>query len=393
MRKHKIAVVVNDDNVDFNSEFSAVASYLKFVSECFDSEKYDIVLTNGSSNSSTRVKPNQSQNKLKKVLKNVVKKVLPKTFLKKKENLQREKVDRISNLFCNNNFDVIIEFLDYGSTLSSLHKSKQNSKSIIIYDAPLVEKYETFHTYTYDHLNWIKYGEKQSVENADYIVCYSNSVKSFLDKNFNITSELSVFPCISGKNYTTNRNEELGLLRIGFIGSFLKWHKVDLLVEVFDELRKKYSNIKLDLVGKGLEWESVKELVDVKQINHLVDLHGFVSEKELQNIKSRLDIGVMPGSNWYGSPLKIFEYAQIPIPVVAASEPTILDLFESNKEILFIDKKEEFNSLYNHLEQLIKSSDLRNQLSDAIRQKNEKSYSKNAYISFINNVVEKVINK
>ena len=86
-----------------------------------------------------------------------------------------------------------------------------------------------------------------------------------------------------------------------------------------------------------------------------VDLPGFVSEEELQEYKRMFTIAIMPGSNWYGSPLKLFEYAFAQIPFIAPSTPTVRSIFKEEVDCLFIDEQNEAGSLmekltyaYNH---------------------------------------------
>jgi glycosyltransferase involved in cell wall biosynthesis len=75
-----------------------------------------------------------------------------------------------------------------------------------------------------------------------------------------------------------------------------------------------------------------------------IELPGFVSEEQLVKYKEMMMIGVMPGSNWYGSPLKLFEYAQSSIAIVAPETPAVIDLFTED-EVLFIDKNNSRQSL------------------------------------------------
>jgi glycosyltransferase involved in cell wall biosynthesis len=45
---------------------------------------------------------------------------------------------------------------------------------------------------------------------------------------------------------------------IGFIGSFLSWHRVDLLVDAFIEIAPEFPLARLALLGYGQEWNRDK---------------------------------------------------------------------------------------------------------------------------------------
>ena len=325
-------------------------------------------------------------------LKFVYKTLFPSIFQNKKERLIQNKVAKAVENISNKEFDLLVEFNEYGSDLCSEIKNKSSRPTLLVFDAPLVDKYSTFNSPGDSFKKWLREKERLSVENASHIFCYSNPVKDYLKKNYKISNPITVFPCISSN--TINNPVSLkksNEVRIGFVGSFLKWHKVDLLVNAFEVLAAKYENIYLDLIGNGMEWENIKKKVSLSKYRTRIDLPGFSFGEELATYKQKLHIGVMPGSNWFGSPIKIFEYANLKLPVVAASEPTILDLFKKDEEILFIDKQDELNSLVKHLEELILSEEKRATLGESIYLKHKESYSKKEYFRVLNEIVKKYI--
>jgi glycosyltransferase involved in cell wall biosynthesis len=52
-------------------------------------------------------------------------------------------------------------------------------------------------------------------------------------------------------------------------------------------------------------------------------------------IKS-FDVAVMPSSNWYGSPIKIFEYGLTGVPIVAPDKAPLRDVMEHRKHGLLV---------------------------------------------------------
>ena len=101
---------------------------------------------------------------------------------------------------------------------------------------------------------------------------------------------------------------------------------------------------------------------------------SFLTEYPVDCFKKRIDIGVMPSSNWYGAPNKIFEYGAAKIAVVAPSTPTIVDLFENYKDLLLFEN-ESFDSLYNALLKLVEDKELLKSLAENLHGKIKKKYS------------------
>ena len=105
------------------------------------------------------------------------------------------------------------------------------------------------------------------------------------------------------------------------------------------------------------------------------------------NYKKQIDIGVMPSSNWYGAPNKIFEYGAAKIAVVAPSTPTIVDLFENNKDLILFEN-ESFDSLYNSLLKLVENQELLNTLAENLQNKIKSKYSKENTFNFYDNLIK-----
>jgi glycosyltransferase involved in cell wall biosynthesis len=120
--------------------------------------------------------------------------------------------------------------------------------------------------------------------------------------------------------------------------------------------------------------ERINEKVRASGFSDRIELPGFVSEEQLVKYKEMMMIGVMPGSNWYGSPLKLFEYAQSSIAIVAPETPAVIDLFTKD-EVLFIDKNNSRQSLVQNLRVLLQNDVLRNGLIQTASEKMNGEYS------------------
>ena len=179
-------------------------------------------------------------------------------------------------------------------------------------------------------------------------------------------------------------------LNIGFIGSFLKWHRVDLLLNVFTKLKSEGYDLHLYLLGMGEKYSEIREEVALNKYKNNITMPGFSDGAELLNFKKKMHIGVMPGSNWYGAPNKIFEYGASRMAVVAPDTPTIQDLFTDKSDVLLFENGSE-DGLYTALKQLCENQQQIPLLAENLYQKIRTNYSKNHTFAFYNQLIKKAI--
>ncbi|MGV3721327.1 MAG: glycosyltransferase family 4 protein, partial [Actinomycetota bacterium] len=104
---------------------------------------------------------------------------------------------------------------------------------------------------------------------------------------------------------------------IGFAGSFTKWHGLDLLIRAAAELMAEFPEVHLLLVGDGARRQESEAMTAELGISERTVFTGKVPHAEMPRFMAAMDLGVMPASNVYGSPMKVFEYMAMGCPPVA----------------------------------------------------------------------------
>jgi glycosyltransferase involved in cell wall biosynthesis len=104
---------------------------------------------------------------------------------------------------------------------------------------------------------------------------------------------------------------------IGFVGSFARWHRIDLLVAAFAKVTDQFPDARLLLVGDGAFRSSTVAQVEELGLRARVAFTGRIGHDEIPEHVAAMDIGVMPASNPFGSPMKVFEYMSMGVPTVA----------------------------------------------------------------------------
>jgi len=286
--------------------------------------------------------------------------------------------------------DCLIEFSSFGSNCGSVLSKYFSAPLIFIYDSPLSLQFQEMNGKRPSFASLFDNREIELINAASKVMVYSKPVGDYVEKMVHKKVNLATFQVVDYKRLTFLPKRNFNSpLNIGFVGSFLDWHRVDLLISVFEKLKSEGYDIRLILIGSGKLFSQMKEMVSQKNLTSFVEMPGFVSEDELVAYKKQIDIGVMPSSNWYGAPMKLFEYGAANIASIAPSTPTIADMFEHEKEVLLFENQS-FEGLYAALKRLLDNPALLQKIADNLHEKIKEKYKPENYVGFYAGMVEEV---
>lgn len=152
----------------------------------------------------------------------------------------------------------------------------------------------------------------------------------------------------------------------GFVGSFLDWHRVDLLIEALDRIPRELAAHVL-LVGAGPQLEPVLALADRLGVSDRVTSVGAVAPEEVPRYMAAFDVGVLPDTLDYGNPMKLTEYAAAAIPAVAPDRPSVREVVRNGQTGLLFPPRE-IDPLVVGLARLASDPGLRHALGQRARQ-------------------------
>ena len=138
---------------------------------------------------------------------------------------------------------------------------------------------------------------------------------------------------------------------IGFVGSIQAHHGMELLIHAFAEIADKNPGVKLMIVGGGETLPAIRRQVEKKELAARVIFTGSVPASEVFAYMKVFDIGLMAKTNWYCSPVKLFEYGLAKLPIVAPDVPTVREIMEHKKDALLIP--ENASSISSAIEELL----------------------------------------
>lgn len=155
---------------------------------------------------------------------------------------------------------------------------------------------------------------------------------------------------------------------VGFVGSIFPYHGVDMLIKAFERaFRAGGSDLRLLIVGDGETLPSLRSYVQVQQLEHIVHFTGNVPPAQVAACIALMDITVMARSDWYMSPVKIFEYGYMGKAILAQNTSPVRDVIVHGEHAWVVEADEE--SLSQGLNYLLMHPEHAARMAEAFRAK------------------------
>lgn len=189
--------------------------------------------------------------------------------------------------------------------------------------------------------------EKWIFTNASKTIVVSNVLKKYLI-NINVPAEkLEIIP--NGINPLDFKEEDVSTkdtirkrygiedkIIIGFVGWIREWHKLDMLLEILENMDVREKKLHLLIVGEGPGLDSLKKYIAVHSLSRMVTFSGPIPHNEVKKYISTFDIALIVDCTFYCSPMKLFEYMAMGKAIIAPRMENIEEVLTEGKNcILF----------------------------------------------------------
>ncbi|MDH5327898.1 MAG: glycosyltransferase family 4 protein [Gammaproteobacteria bacterium] len=223
-----------------------------------------------------------------------------------------------------NNYDLIYERYSLWSYAGMDFAAQNNIPGILEVNAPLVEEQAK-------HRDLIHKAQAETItstllQTAAAIICVSQEIANYIINKEGCTtlSKLHVIPnginADRFPNAGTDKKPQAPFV-VGFVGTLKPWHGLPGLIEAFAAFHRQQPNTRLMVVGDGPQKSEIQELCTKYNIEAAVDLIGAVAPQEIPAKLASMDIAVAPYPNlseFYFSPLKVYEYMAAGLAVIAS---------------------------------------------------------------------------
>jgi glycosyltransferase involved in cell wall biosynthesis len=209
-------------------------------------------------------------------------------------------------------------------------------------NAPFIEEMKSLEGYSLMHL-FAKRMENWKLSQAKKIFTVSTALKDYLVDTYKINeNKFLVAPNrINLLKFKSEYKAKDNINTFGFVGSILPFHKVELLVKAAAIVVKTHPEIKGIIVGDGAYLNRLEHLsASLGLVGHL-EFTGRIPHNLVYKQIEKMDICIMPGTNWYGSPVKIFEYAAMGKPIIAPNVGPLRDVMTNMVDGLLVEQNVE----------------------------------------------------
>jgi glycosyltransferase involved in cell wall biosynthesis len=342
----------------------------------------------------THENPAENGGLIKRALKWIVPEVLWESF---KDFLylrgEGEFVNRVRKGSQYSNPDLIYERSSYLST-SGLKLAKSYGVPFTLeVNSPFAEQRRKLSGRSWFHDRGVAI-EKMNAREADAVFTVSGALKDFLIKSF----EVNPNKVLSNPNGVSMPTHELKKINrsdlfsknptftiIGFVGSIMPYHGLELLIEAFNSALRLKADLYLLIVGDGSQTRELKARCQQLGIEANVLFTGSIPQEDVFSYIDEMDICVMPNSNWYGSPIKIFEYALRGKAVIAPDVSPVREVMEGELDGLIVQPN--VQSLCESILKLVRNPEMRDKLGMSFRKKVLESYTWKENTLRINQVI------
>lgn len=222
--------------------------------------------------------------------------------------------------------------------------------------------------------------EKRQVSATNALVLVSTPLQKYFDTVVKGAAEKSIITpnAIDPQKIVTDEkvcrkiSDDLGLSGktvVGFVGSIFPYHGVDKLIQSFaDTLSSlKQKNAFLLIVGGGAILEELKVKASLLGLEGKIHFTGSVPYQMVMNYIQCMDITVLASTNYYMSPIKIFEYGALGKAIIAPDQPAVRDVLSEGETGLLL--KDKAHDLSIAIQTLIENETLRKKLGEGFQRK------------------------
>ncbi|NOX87879.1 MAG: glycosyltransferase family 4 protein [Calditrichaeota bacterium] len=153
---------------------------------------------------------------------------------------------------------------------------------------------------------------------------------------------------------------------IGFVGILRKWHNINKLINILEEINLQKINASMIFIGDGPSYNELTEYNKRNGNEEWIRFLGRIPHKEIQRYIAMMDIAISPHATPYSSPMKILEYMAMEKAILAPDMENIRDILKDGHNALLF-RPDDSASLKEKLLLLIRDADLRKSLGKNAR--------------------------
>ena len=196
--------------------------------------------------------------------------------------------------------------------------------------------------------------------NCDGIVFISENFRKTIESYYDEVASSVVCPnAVNSNDFSPVKDRSAALRKdlgisdkviCGFVGSFIYWHGIDRFINDIAPKLKAYPHLVLLLVGDSDTYDRIKSIVHDYKLDDQIVMTGRVPHEKVRAYIGAMDFGILPDSNEYGSPMKLFEMMGIGVPLVSPDFDPIMEVVDDGDTGWLFPRKSFFSAVEKVLE-------------------------------------------
>ncbi len=187
--------------------------------------------------------------------------------------------------------------------------------------------------------------ERWALRSADLVITVSDAQRGMLEGEGVVPERIIVsHNAIDPHDFETNRfraSELRQRLRLppivaGFVGTMNRWQGVQGFADVISRVAAQRRDVGFLFIGDGEGRSALQSELQRCGLGEAAFFVGRQPHAAIPQYLAAMDIGLLLDSNAYGSPMKIFEYWAMGLPVVAPSVAPVLEVLRDGETGLLI---------------------------------------------------------
>lgn len=248
---------------------------------------------------------------------------------------------------------------------------------------------------------------RYNLKAADRVICVCDAARDRLIKVWGVLPE-RIVTMPNGVDITHHRplpelrqsvRESYGLRFepvVIFIGAFFPWHDVEGLIRSFSIVLRSCPTARLLMVGDGEGRPFAEALVSELGLDRSVTFLGRIPHQRVPELLSAADVAVAPyarmQTEFWGSPMKIFEYMACGAAIVASSAGQVAQVIRDRNNGLLVQPGDT-ESMAAAILELLRNNDLRARLGARAREDACAKHSWATYGEHLEAVFEQVLDQ
>ena len=225
--------------------------------------------------------------------------------------------------------------------------------------------------------NLLRYSERILAKSANKLFVVSDVMRKNLIKEYEVDDRKVISnpngvdvnrfsPANVDREHVKKLKSELAINNkkvVGFVGTFGPWHGIDVIVNSMKKLIPQRKDVVFLLIGDGELWDFVKQNMEKYKLQSNVILVGKVNHYSMPSYLSICNVLLNPtvrnsdGSDFFGSPTKLFEYMAMEKPVISSKVGQLKSIIE-HKSNGFLINEGDYNMLNKYIVELVDNPEM-----------------------------------